>query len=93
VRSNLKNRYRDRSEEQQHQQTDTGHCLNDRFGFFRGEDGRQIARWSPTDQRSSASAEGINAIVELDLEHLAVQKEQGAEGLILSGGGNVLDCT
>ena len=34
-------------------------------------------------------ADGINGVVELLVEHFAVEEEQGAEGLILGGGGDV----
>lgn len=51
--------------------------------FFGGEDGGEVAR--------SAGAQGIDAIVEGNLENVAVEEEEGAEGLVLGGCGNVFD--
>jgi hypothetical protein len=60
-----------------------GQLLDDGFGFFGGEDSWQVARFAGT--------EGIDAVIEGDLADVAVEEEESAEGLVLGGGGNVVD--
>ena len=57
------------------------HAFDDLARFGAGEDDGQAG--------GLFGADGVERRVELDLEHLAVEKEQRAEGLILRGGGDV----
>ena len=72
-------------EEAGHELVLTGHRREDEDGLFVGEDGREAAGF--------ASADGVDRQVEVDLQDIPVQEEQGAQSLVLSGGSNVLlDC-
>jgi hypothetical protein len=59
-----------------------GEEVDDALDLVAGEDGGQVLRAGGASQ---AVFEG-----KVLLEHLAVEKEQGAEGLVLGGGGNML---
>ncbi len=54
----------------------------DLLHFHLGQDGGQAF--------VLVGAHGIDWAVEFDFEHMAIEKEQGAERLILRGGGYVL---
>lgn len=57
-----------------------GESGDDAEGLFVGEDGGEAA--------GAFSADGVEGEVEVDPEDLAVEEEDGAEGLVLGGGGD-----
>ena len=58
----------------------SGESGDDSQGLFSGEDGRQVMRFFGSDDGD---------VRQVYFEHVAVEKEDGAEGLVLGRGGDV----
>lgn len=64
-----------------HELGDAAHVVDDGAGFLGGEDGRECFGFF--------GADDVGGRVNFDLEDVAIEKEKGAERLVLGGGGNV----